>query len=115
MRLLAKGFLWLVGTAAPMMIAACYGTVANYDRCGRVADRDSDKGVEGIMVVCQDGTTKQDLGTTDANGSFCYSGYMECDGLRFEDRAKDRPGGTYNAVEMPVSMVGDGATIRMSR
>ena len=99
-RWLSKPLLWLVTSAIPVVIAACYGV---YDglisRSARVVDRDTGMGIGGIKVTCID----SEAGTGDSTYSFEHDGFFElyfsegdgCQFVRFEDVDGPENGGDF--------------------
>jgi hypothetical protein len=100
-KLLARFFLWLIGVAIPVFIAACYGMPYAYTKHGRVVDRETQVGIEGIQVSCvrggQDYSTVQSWG----GGSFDVDYDVPCDELRLTDVDGEANGGEYLEKTVP--------------
>jgi hypothetical protein len=129
MKLLARPLLWLLTTAIPVFIAACYGAISECGITGPDSDADSDSdgdadapdkwsfrgtvrsAVDGavipyIRVSCgifgMAGAEIFDATYTTSAGAFelWYSTTTPCDFLRFEDQ--DGPlNGSFAAKEIP--------------
>jgi len=116
MKLLAKPGLWLLTTAIPVFIAACYGAPmdGDYDGgsdpektiAGRVLAALSGSGIPGIRVSClvsgYDGLEVYDEAYSAAgDGGFALqsSEYTPCETLRFED-VDGAQNGAFQTLEM---------------
>lgn len=96
MNWLKRPLLWLVTSAIPVVIAACYGMPYTYARAGTVVDRETGRGINNIKVTCQraDGTIDSS-DRTYGEGDF-YIGYDECPLILFEDDDLMLNGGEFN-------------------
>lgn len=100
MRLIARFFLWLLGIAIPIFIAACYGPPARFSKSGKVIDSESKQGVDGIEVSCLLGDQAEDITTTYGGGDFLLYFNTACDQLRFDDVDGDQ-NGVYQSRTIP--------------
>jgi len=76
-RWLSKKALWIVTGLSPVVIAACYGMESeftHYSYNGRVVDRITGQGIEGIQVNCGGGV----LGYSDPRGDFWLTPSATC-------------------------------------
>jgi hypothetical protein len=99
-KLLSKFFLWLMGVAIPVVIAACYGPMYSYSKSGKVLDSDSKEGINNIQVSCLSGGTEQDMAYTNRDGTFWLT-YDYCDELKVEDIDGEDNGGIYLPRTIP--------------
>jgi hypothetical protein len=110
MRLIARFFLWLIGIAIPVVIAACYGIGYRFSKSGKVTDSKSKQGIDGIRISCVrsgqvvSSTSSRKVSYPSGNTG---SGYFDidyntpCDELRFEDTDGPQNGGQYATKSMP--------------
>ena len=112
MRLVARFFLWLIGVAIPVFIAACYGAPYRFSRYGWVKDRTTRSGINGIEITCLiDGQPQSSTFSRDDDecgpGEDCEPGWFEidpdvpCDELRLRDVDGMDNGGQYETRTVP--------------
>ncbi len=106
MKTLARPLLWLLTTALPFAIAACYGTPQLYRQGGRVATARNGVGVRGITVRCLDGAAAPQAPvvaetTTGADGAFTLESPAGCTALDVADLDGDA-NGRYASRVVPV-------------
>jgi hypothetical protein len=118
-KMLARPILWLLTTAIPVVIAACYGALESFRLWGNVVDRETGEGINNIKVSCilSNGPTEWSVEETQSSESSYYGdggvgagdethsmpedgyfsiGYDEpCYKLRFEDVDGEANGGRY--------------------
>jgi len=102
MKTLARPLLWLMTTALPFAIAACYGTPQLYRSGGRVATARG-VGVRGLSVRCLDGAAAPQAPvvaetTTDADGAFVLESPGGCTAIGVTDLDGDANGRYADAV-----------------
>lgn len=102
MRGLAKLGLWVLGTAVPVFIAACYGIAYRFNRAGHVVDRQSGAGIAGIEVACLQGETETDIAYSSEDGSFSLNFDEPCESVRATDVDGDMNGGAYQSTTVPL-------------
>lgn len=96
--------LWVLTTAIPVFIAACYGVAYNFARAtGRVTDALTGDGIGGIELSCMNDGEVQSTAYTAADGSFIleYDDAMPCDTILVEDVDGDA-NGTYAPASVPM-------------
>jgi len=120
MQRLAKPILWLLTTAIPVFIAACYGAPmegedSDKSVAGRVLSALTGSGISGIRVSCMvpgaEGPEVYDQAFSEgADGEFLLwtSAYSPCDTLLFED-VDGADNGAYQPLELQYA--DDGADV----
>jgi hypothetical protein len=81
----ARLLLRLVVMAIPVVIAACYGIPYRFSRGGKVLDRQTRQGVEGISVTCLGANGESFEDHSDAQGQFVLHYDERCEVLELED------------------------------
>lgn len=116
MRTLAKFFLWLIGIAIPVVIAACYGMPARFSKSGKVIDSVTKQGIEGIQVTCVDGWGLSYDATAHAyvGGEFTLWYDDPCSELRLEDIDAEA-NGLYQPRAVPFCHECESLTIELTR
>jgi hypothetical protein len=84
-RLLCRFGLWLIGVAIPVFIAACYGAPYRFSKSGKVTDRKTGAGVEGIELICMSGGQELSSTYTSTNGNYYLYYDQSCDTLEVVD------------------------------
>jgi len=84
-RMVCRFFLWLIGVAIPVFIAACYGMPYQYTKQGRVIDRQTQGGIGHIKVSCVQSGQTSTTTYTDAQGQFILDYDIPCDELQVTD------------------------------
>lgn len=97
MRTLKRALLWIVGTAIPITIAACYGVAYRFSKSGRVVDAATSVGITGVEVTCLVNNAEESLAYSGADGGFELSYDKVCDEVRAADVDGAENGGTYAA------------------
>lgn len=103
MRMLAKFFLWIVGMAIPVVIAACYGPSMRYQKdgqpegkpTGQVLDKNTRQPVAGLEVRCLSKEQVRFITRTSALGTFHLLDPFLCDQLQFNDLDGDANQGLH--------------------
>ena len=115
MKLLAKFLLWLIGTAIPVFIAACYGAPYYWNtKSGQVIDSDSKEGIGGIQVTCIDSYGNAgDVSYSYEDGAFTVSYGQPCDHLLLEDVDGPDNGGQYVRRSVPFDEECEDLTIEL--
>lgn len=125
MRLLAKPFLWLLTSAIPVFIAACYGAPmeggeAEKSVAGRVLSALNGSGISGIRVSCMvpgaEGPEVYDQAYSEgADGEFLLwtSEYSPCETLLFED-VDGAENGAFQTLEMDYVDTGEDVTAELA-
>jgi hypothetical protein len=103
-RNVARALLWIVTGMLPFVIAACYGAMYSFSRNGRVIDRRTRAGINGIQVNCNVGGMVDSQTTSYSDGSFYVDSYRQCETLTFED-VDGAANGTYllRTIPMPAT------------
>ncbi len=114
---LAKIGLWALSAVVPVFIAACYG-VATFCKSGRVVDKATGLGINGIQVSClvtngpAEFSIDEDVTATEQDDGYCGSGDMDVDadtdtdtGFAIDPGASDAPADLLREV---FSLPGDG-------
>lgn len=114
MKLISKFFLWLIGVAIPVVIAACYGAPYGFSKSGKVIDSDSKSGINNIQVSCLSSGVEQDMAYTGSDGSF-WLNYDYCDELKIEDIDGEENGGTYLPRTIPFCEECEDLTIELHK
>ncbi|MCP4675647.1 MAG: hypothetical protein GY854_09115 [Deltaproteobacteria bacterium] len=129
-KLLAKPILWLLTSAIPVFIAACYGMpMYLFNAKGRVVDKKTGEGINNIKVSCImtngpitwpvgesfSSTTVPDGGMwiddetfSQPGDGYFYIGYDDpCYEIRFEDVDGEQNGGSYATQTILMTEDGD--------
>ena len=86
MKTLYKALLWLMVTAVPLVIAACYGPMYRYTKSGRIIDATNQKALQNIKVTCLRDGKPLGFAVSTSEGEFWLDN-MACDSLKFEDES----------------------------
>ncbi len=102
---IAKPVLWLLTSAIPVFIAACYGAYYDESRAaGKVVDKETGEGIADILVSCLSpgGSVIDQTYTLAGDGAFeiWYQDLDPCETLRFED-VDGEVNGEFQVLELP--------------
>ncbi len=120
MKWIAKPALWLLTTAIPVVIAACYGVYEESRRVfGKVVDGDTGEGIQDIQVECVVGEGENEYvpaGTMTLPGDGAFELWVDeydpCDKLVFKDLDGEE-NGAYADKEIPFDEFTDGETVEL--
>ena len=100
-KLFKKALLWLITAFIPVVVAACYGMMYSFDTSGKVIDKDTREGIDGIEVKCivDDKNDVEDIDVT-FDGEFMLAFDRQCKKLVFEDFDGKDNGGYYCRLEI---------------
>jgi hypothetical protein len=103
MRQLARALLKLATLAIPVVIAACYGVQYAFSKSGKVIDKSTHAGINGIKVSCvlADGTVESEC-YSDSEGSFVLMFDNACSKVTAED-VDGTENGKYSRAEIAYS------------
>jgi hypothetical protein len=114
MKSLARACLRLVILSVPVVIAACYGMAAKFNKRGKVIDKDTLQGISDISVKCMsaDGHELDVTRTYNGDGDFVLSYDVICDHL---DAVDSLTPARYQEISVPFSEPSPTVTIPMGK
>ncbi|MEK7705105.1 MAG: hypothetical protein AAB426_09115 [Myxococcota bacterium] len=115
MRVVKKALLWVVSTAIPVTIAACYGVAYRFShsQSGRVLDAATSNGIAGIEVTCLVADGEQSTTYSREDGAFELPYEEPCDSVRAADVDGAENGGTYATETVPFDENADELVIEL--
>jgi hypothetical protein len=101
----ARPVLWLMTSAIPVFIAACYGAYYDESRAtGKVVDKSTGEGIADILVSClaPGGSVIDQTYSLAGDGAFevWFQEVDPCETLRFED-VDGEANGEFQTLELP--------------
>jgi hypothetical protein len=92
-----KALLWLITTAVPVVVAACYGVMYAFSKSGKVVDKHTGEGIYGLQVSCvvSNRNDVEDSTYTYEDGGFVLGFDRECNMIVIEDVDGEENGGYY--------------------
>ncbi len=115
MRRFARFFLWLMGVAVPVFLAACYGMPYRFSKIGKVIDSESKTGINGIEVSCLNNEQVLDVSHSYEDGKFEIWYDQPCDVLVFEDVDGEENGGLYSQKQIVFDEDTDNIIVEMDQ
>ena len=101
MQFVAKFFLWIIGVAIPVVIAACYGMPYRYGKTGRVVDAETQAGINGLKVSCLKGGAEIGMDYSSPTGYFDIGYDQPCEFVQVTDEDGELNGGIYLEQTVP--------------
>jgi hypothetical protein len=114
-RTIARFLLWILTSAIPVFLAACYGAPYGYSKNGRVIDSESKEGISGIKVICSENGNDWNYSYSWTDGYFNVDYDVPCDKLVLVDEDGLENGGFYPRRVVPFDEDCDEITVEMTR
>ena len=115
-KIIKKAMLWIITAVIPVVVAACYGVMYAFQKTGRVIDKDTREGIDGIQVSCLV-SSRSDVEDTayTYDGQFYLNYDRECNMLLFKDVDGEEGGGYYGEVIIPASEYDENVPVEMEK
>ena len=115
-KIIKKAMLWIITAVIPVVVAACYGVMYAFQKTGRVIDKDTREGIDGIQVSCLV-SSRNDVEDTayTYEGQFYLNYDRECNMLLFKDVDGEEGGGYYGEVIIPASEYDENVPVEMEK
>ena len=110
-----RALLWILTTAVPVVLSACYGVMYGFRRAGRVVDGATGKAIPGIKIQCLNDRNEVVGSDTTSDGPFYVKTTEPFTTVVFTDMDGEENGGDFGEVKIPADRLDSDEPVRMTR